>query len=244
MFGRVFSILMFVATTATADAAESALWQNIKSPFTTDAKYYLIYGTAATVGLLIFEDQIVDPAQEETVENKPLGNASAFGDALGQMIPNAAYTIGMAGYGLIYNDSQAYRDSSLMFQASLYSVSVTTALKYTIREPRPNNSDRKNSFPSGHATSIFSFASYVACRHSLPWGVGAYTMAAFVAYSRMNDNAHYIHDVVGGATIGSAYGIGVCMAEKARTGEVEPPKTIGYLLPIDGGLGAGLTHSF
>jgi membrane-associated phospholipid phosphatase len=246
MLLRVFAFVaaLTISFPVQAETGGSELWQNLKSPFTTKAKYVLLYGTAFTLGLLIFEDQIVDPTQAEAVEDKPLGSASKWGDAMGQMIPNAAYTIGMAGYGWMNQDQRALRDSSLMFQASVYSVSVTTAMKYTVREPRPNNSDRRNSFPSGHATSIFSFAGYVGCRHSLPWGIAAYGLAGMVAYSRMNDNAHYLHDVTGGATIGAAYGIGMCLAEKARTGAAEPPKTVGYLLPLEGGLGAGLTHSF
>lgn len=39
--------------------------------------------------------------------------------------------------------------------------------------------------------------------------MGAFTLAGFVAYSRINDNAHYLHDVVGGAVIGTGYGLGL-----------------------------------
>ena len=242
--GIPLSLLLTFLPLALAQETESSIWQNIKSPFTTNALYALYTGTALTVSLVILEDQVIDPAQKETVEDKPLGGSSKWGDQLGQVYPNAAYVLGMLGYGAISGDHAAYKDASLMLQATLYSGIAATALKYTVREPRPNNSDRRNSFPSGHATTIFAFASYVGCRHSLPWGLLAYSAAGFVAYSRMNDNAHYIHDVTGGATIGTTYGLGVCMAEIKRTGKDIPVKTIGYAIPIEGGLGAGLTHSF
>lgn len=242
----MFSILgiCFFSLFAFADEKESEIWQNIKSPITTDAKYSLLFGTGLTVTLLILEDQVIDPAQEETVENKPLGSSSTLGDQLGQIYPNAAYVAGFLGYGLIAKDHKALRHSSLMFQSTLYSSVVTTALKYTIREPRPNNGNRRNSFPSGHATTIFAFASYIGCAHSLPWGIAAYSAAGFVAFSRMNDNAHYLHDVTGGAAIGMAYGLGVCMAEQKRVGKEKPIETIGYLAPLDRGLAVGLSHSF
>jgi len=240
----VITVSFILSGPCEARAAEGELWQNIKSPFSTKARSTLLWGTAITLGLLVFEDQIVDPAQDETVENRPLGGLSKFGDHLGQIYPNAAYTIGMLGYGIAADESRALRDASLMVQATLYSSIATTALKYTIREPRPNNGNRKNSFPSGHSTTIFAFASYIGCRHSLPWGIAAYSLAGFVAFSRMNDNAHYIHDITGGATIGAAYGIGVCMAENERTRDKPHTDTIGYLIPIEDGIGAGLKHSF
>jgi hypothetical protein len=37
----------------------------------------------------------------------------------------------------------------------------------------------------------------------------AYSLAGFVAYSRMNDNQHWLHDVLAGATIGTSYGVGI-----------------------------------
>jgi membrane-associated phospholipid phosphatase len=150
----------------------------------------------------------------------------------------------MWGYGEFAKDHKALRDASLMFQATLYSATVATILKYTVREPRPNNSERRNSFPSGHSTTIFAFASYIGCRHSLPWGLAAYTAAAFVGFSRMNDNAHYLHDVTAGAAIGSAYGLGVCMAEERRLDKEKPVETMGYVVPIVNGLAAGFTHTF
>jgi hypothetical protein len=236
--------LLFFSCLAVAEEQESEIWQNIKSPITTPARYALYAGGALTLTLLILEDQVIDPAQEETIENTPLGHSSKWGDQLGQIYPNAAYVVGMLGYGAIASDKQALKDASLMFQATLYSGIAATALKYTVREPRPNNSERRNSFPSGHATTIFAFASYIGCIHSLPWGIAAYSAAGFVAFSRMNDNAHWVHDVTGGATIGTAYGLGVCMAENGRKGKGIPIKTIGYLVPLDGGLAAGLSHSF
>lgn len=228
-FARTLQILIFLLMICSLDPVGAAeqevqpkwgekVWENVKSPFTTKAREALLLGGAVLVTILVFEDQIIDPAQEESIENKPLGKLSHFGDLAGQMYPNALYVVGMLGYGLIESDRDALGNSSSMFQATAYSAAVTTALKYAVREPRPNNPDRKNSFPSGHATTAFAFAAYIGCRHSLPWGIAAYSMAGLVAYSRMNDNAHFMHDVVGGATIGEAYGLGICHIENQRNG--------------------------
>lgn len=194
--------------------------------------------------LLIFEDQIIDPAQEETTENKPLGGFSKIGDIAGWGTVNAAYVAGMLTYGVISKNQNAKNNASGMAFASIYATAVTSVLKYSVREERPD-SHEKESFPSGHTTAAFSFASYVGCRHSLPWGLAAYTLAAFTGFSRMNDNRHYLHDVMAGGTIGTSYGLGVCLAENSeRTSQPMPPAMALYAAPINNGAYGGMAVSF
>lgn len=198
------------------------------SPFTTSARNVLIVGTGLTLGVLIFEDSIVDPTQEEVVNHKPLGSLSKFGDLSGQMLPNALYAIGQALAG-VSGDPMGYNRAMGMLKASAYASGVTTALKYTIREPRPTNGhNERNSFPSGHSTTAFAFSGYVLEEHGWGWGIPALTVSSFVAASRINDNRHYLHDVLAGATIGLAYGIGISKVDKAKRekGEKEAGLTI------------------
>ena len=222
-------------------------WDNFKSPVSTKAKYFLLAGAGLTATLLVFEDQIIDPLQKETIKDKPLGKFSHFGDLAGQTYPNLFYIAGMLGYGLIESDLRAKQNASSMFQASLYSILVSTTLKYTIREKRPNSSTR-DSFPSGHTTSVFAFAAYVGCRHSLPWGIAAYSLAGLAGYSRINDNRHYLHDVVAGAVIGGSFGLGVCLAENSRQTSLDEDsadkKVAWYIAPVFGGASAGLSMSY
>lgn len=168
---------------STIPSTSQRAWENFKSPVTTDAKYPLILGAGLTGLLLIFEDQLIDPSQKETVEDKPLKSFSRFGDYGGRGYTNGLYVLGMMGYGFFNSDSEAKKNASSMFQATAYSTAVTYALKYSIREPRPDSGARE-SFPSGHTSSAFSFASYIGCQHSLGWGLAAYTLAGFVGYSR------------------------------------------------------------
>lgn len=219
-------------------------WDDFKSPVTTDAKYPLLVGAGLTATLLLFEDKIVDPAQEEVVEHKPLGSLSKIGDLGGQGYANALYVADMLTYGLIDSDADAKRNSTGMFKASLYSILLTTGLKYTVKEPRPDSNNR-DSFPSGHTTAAFSFAAYVACRHSLGWGIAAYSMAGYVGFSRINDNRHYLHDVTAGATIGTAYGLGVCLSENERSLPKNLTRSANWFAaPTPGGAVAGLTVQY
>ena len=51
-------------------------------------------------------------------------------------------------------------------------------------------------------------------------GGAAYSLAGFVSYRRMNDNRHYLHDVMAGATIGTAFGYGVCLSEDQQKEDI------------------------
>ena len=189
------------------------LKQESLSPFTTSAKNVLIAGTGLSLGVLLFEDAIVDPTQAEMTNDKPLGSFSRFGDLAGQVVPNAIYLIGQTLMG-VSGDKLGYSRAIGMFKATAYASGVTTALKYTIREPRPGNSLQRNSFPSGHTTTAFAFGGYVYEEHGWIWGVPALMISSFVGASRINDNRHYLHDVLAGTTIGLAYGIGISKIDK------------------------------
>jgi membrane-associated phospholipid phosphatase len=80
--------------------------------------------------------------------------------------------------------------------------------------------------------------------HSLPWGIAANSMAAFVGFSRMNDNAHFLHDVVAGATIGTMYGMGLYYAQKNRSAEKSSNTSVFILFPTVDGLAGNFSLSF
>lgn len=187
--------------------------EEISSPLIDgETKTVLYVGAGVTAAALVFEDQI-DPSHNEVVEDKPLGDLSRYGDWAGQLVPNIAYTIAQTalGYG---GNSKGYDRALGMFKATLYSASVTTVLKYSIREPRPDNHHERNSFPSGHTTTAFAFGGYVLEEHGWKWGIPALGVSLLSGFSRINDNRHRIHDVLSGATIGLAYGIGISKLQK------------------------------
>lgn len=203
------------------------------SPVTTDAKYALWAGTGITLTLVIFEDAVIHPFQQKQVRNKTLGDSSKWGDWMGQLIPNALYVAGMGVSGY-YGNPEGYRRAIGMFKATAYATSVSTILKYTVREPRPIDSDWKTSFPSGHTTSAFAFSGYVMAEHEYWLGIPALLVSTFIGYSRINDNKHWLHDVTAGATIGWVYGWGISKIQQKKA-----PETT-YILPIYDSKTAGL----
>ena len=99
----------------------------------------------------------------------------------------------------------AYRDGTGALQlgeSTALTLGVTYSLKYAVNETRPNGGSQ--SFPSAHTSISFSAAEFMRKRYGLEYGVPAYALASLVAYSRVESNEHYAHDVVAGAAIGIA----------------------------------------
>ncbi len=82
-------------------------------------------------------------------------------------------------------------------------VLMTSILKETVREQRPNNSSSYASFPSGHTSSAFSGATFIHKKYGWEYAIPAYLAAAYTGYSRVYAQKHYVHDVLAGALLGS-----------------------------------------
>ncbi len=114
------------------------------------------------------------------------------------------------------NDKKSFERAELMLSASLYTVVTTAFLKTIIKAKRPEYPDEYDSFPSGHASLSFAFASIVTAEHGLYWGTSAYLIASYISLSRVNDGRHWSHDVIAGATIGASYGWGVYLNRRKK----------------------------
>lgn len=82
---------------------------------------------------------------------------------------------------------------------------AVNAMKYSVKEMRPDNSTR-NSFPSGHTATAFVAATILHKEYGLtrsPWfSVGGYAVATATGLMRVLNNRHWMSDVVAGAGIG------------------------------------------
>lgn len=190
------------------------LGQEVSVPV-THAPEITLYGAGLTGLVLIFEDEIEDPVQESANRKRPLGHYSKFGDLVGLGYPNVLYILGQSVVGVTGND-QGYNRALGMLKATVYAGAVTKILKMTVREPRPDNHNDRDAFPSSHATMAFSFSGYVFGEHGWQWGIPAIGLSLFSGFSRINDNRHNLHDVLAGATIGFAYGLGMSRYQKKK----------------------------
>jgi hypothetical protein len=114
-----------------------------------------------------------------------------------------------------------------LIRAVIVSQAMVQTIKYSTRRERPDGS-RKNSFPSGHASDTFAFATALERHLHWKYAVPAYVFSSYVAMSRLPANRHWLSDVV----FGSAVGI---IAGRTVTGH-ELSKYNVRIVPVPGGV--------
>ena len=87
-----------------------------------------------------------------------------------------------------------------LIRAQVLTRVVTQGIKLTVRRARPDGGNF--SFPSGHSSGTFATATVLQCHFGWKAGVPAYALATYVAGSRLQENRHYVSDVMFGAAIG------------------------------------------
>ena len=132
--------------------------------------------------------------------------------------------------------------------AEAATVLTTEALKDITNRSRP--SGEGSSFPSGHSTAAFSSVA-LANRNleSIPMSknlrigleIVNELLAAAVAWARVETNAHYLSDVLAGASLGNF--IGAFMYDGFMGIHEKRPVQVG-IFPVPGGLAAGISFSF
>lgn len=159
-----------------------------------------------------------------------LRDVDRVGDRWGS--PGAIVAAGALWLGArVAHDSVRARLGARSLEALMLSGVVTGAIKGVAGRARPfaapgNPSswafmrgvrdDRYQSFPSGHATAAFAFASAMTSqlqRDRSPiagWaGPVLYSLAGVTSFARTYDHAHWLSDVVTGAAVGTLSGLTV-----------------------------------
>lgn len=234
-----FIVVLLKANTSFANWFCDGTLSNFSSPLCTDAKWVFIPGVVLTTAIFL-EDKYAKRLQRYARDTRPMGQFGPLSDEIGNGYLNYGYALVNLLYGSLTNRAKALERAEHMLEATGYSVMMSGALKPAIGQKRPNGANRQ-SFPSNHATLAFSFASVISMQHGWKWGALAYTVAGAIGFGRLNENAHYLHDVVAGATLGISYGIGTFLNHKLN----KKGYWLHFLLSPDmKGGGAGLKMGF
>jgi len=127
------------------------------------------------------------------------------GDLAGDAPVLAGSALAILLAGTLAEDARLTGLGGDLVRAQIVSGSVTLVLKLATDRERPDGSSRL-SFPSGHASAAFATATVFERRYGVKIGAPAYVVAAWIAASRLNENKHFLSDVVFGASIGIAAG--------------------------------------
>lgn len=134
-----------------------------------------------------------------------------------------ALPAGLMAAGYIRHDNREVNTALLAAEAYGDSVVINLAIKAVTRRERPSDIPpngnfedtffngsksplKGSSFPSGHATAVWSVATVVAERYrhrGKPWiPILSYTLATAISFSRITEAAHFPSDVWLGASLG------------------------------------------
>jgi membrane-associated phospholipid phosphatase len=92
-----------------------------------------------------------------------------------------------------------------MLDAVIVNLGYTELIKVAVGRERPNG-ENNLSFPSGHTSNSFALAAVAERHYGWKVGVPAYALASVVGASRIQQDKHFLSDVVGGATLGYIVG--------------------------------------
>jgi membrane-associated phospholipid phosphatase len=157
----------------------------------------------------------------------------------GKYLGNAAI-LGPASLGLFltsrHSEDRRFRAFSYsLLHGMITSVSIGFSAKAAFHRLRPNGENHL-SFPSGHAMDSFLYATVAADHYGWKAALPAYTIATYIAASRLPERKHHLTDVVGGAAMG--YLIGKTVSRRMKNGR--PPKVTYSVVPLRRGVVASI----
>ncbi len=153
--------------------------------------------------------------EDNTLDQRLRGSAAAEtffkpGKYLGSLPVLMGASVGTYLIGRSNGSVRARHLGMDLIEATVLSEGITQAIKSTVRRERPVRDDGKRSggyaFPSGHASATFAAATVL--QQHLGWkaALPTYTLASYVAISRLHDQRHFASDVAFGAAEGIIVG--------------------------------------
>jgi membrane-associated phospholipid phosphatase len=207
---------------------------------------------------MVITAAVVD--EDEEIQGWVQSHRSASTDKVARLakpLGNGKYTLPALGtlycYGHFFESERARRAALYGVESFIITGIFTETIKHVSHKHRPTSESlddplwdgprmaRANlSFPSGHAASAFAVATVVASEYGdnalvPPLMYGAATLCAL---SRVNDNAHWVSDVLLGSAIGHLTAKAILGLQGARH---ESRFTIG---PIMSGDRSGLSLGY
>jgi hypothetical protein len=133
--------------------------------------------------------------------------------------------------GNITKNPQLTNTGLVLLEAVATTQVLTLAIKHLANRARPNG-ENDYSFPSGHASGMFTAAAVVDARYGWKAGMPAYLVAGFVGYSRIRMQKHFPTDVIAGAALGTIMGRSFAQAHSRSSSHAIIPTLGSHLAMI------------
>ena len=168
--------------------------------------YWLAAGTAMTLAIHPLDDTLNDRLSTSDTAS----HVFAAGKYIGSLPVLAGAAVSTYAIGRARGSRRAQHLGMDLLEATILSQTITQGIKVAVRRERPIKDDGTRAggyaFPSGHASGTFAAATVLQQHLGWKWAVPTYTIASYVAMSRLVDDRHWASDVVAGATLGIIVG--------------------------------------
>ncbi len=175
----------------------------------------LIFSAVLTTGFLL---SCADRDVHQWVQNSRSPSSDDFFQAV-TLLGDGRVIFGLVAVsyasGEIFNNRSLRKTALLSLESWVAAGLLVGGLKFAIGRARPETGEsshsfhpfsmksRFNSFPSGHSASAFAVATTIAEQSEQAYlDILAYSLAAFVALSRVHNNKHWPSDVFIGSCLG------------------------------------------
>jgi len=219
-----------------------AMWGDVWS----DTK--LVYKDPTNLAILLTAGGVsgaLRPEVDDDIEDK-FDESHAFSvgfrDALG-IAGNPGTHFALAGLwyliGTETGDTKTYEVSRTLFSGLVINGVSTMILKVAANTDSPNG--EQLAWPSGHTSSVFTFAAIMHQSYGHVVGIPLYGLAGLAAFERLDDGEHHFSDVIFGGVMGLVVGHTVATGHRPQIfgGDIVP-----FADPVNGAGGIAWTKGF
>lgn len=179
--------------------------------------YLLMAGLSVTPSFVTHEAPEINEAWANDLR---VDHVFEFGNVMGNGVLPVTTSILALGYGKFAHRPGASDFGSDLLRAQAVNGVLTLSLKGIFNRTRPDGAPY--SFPSGHTSTSFATAAVIYRHFGWKWGVPAAAAATYVGLSRLQENKHYLSDVIAGAVLGGYVGYKVAGRHSSGSLNIAP----------------------
>jgi len=174
--------------------------------------------TATILGIAGGLALAVHPTEHHVVvtpeESNELDPAFDSGGVFGSGWAEAGSAVATYAIGRMARSAAVATVGADLIRAQFLNVTMTSTLKVAVDRRRPNGG--RYSFPSGHTSATAATATVLQQHFGWRVGIPAFAIVAYVGGQRLQEDAHYVSDVIFGAAIGVVSGRAVTFGHRSN----------------------------
>jgi hypothetical protein len=199
------------------------LGEDVRALPSATTLWVLAGGTITSSVLSSRDNEVAD-----WMAKQPGSQWSDIGEVLGDGWVQGTAALFTYGVGRLHHSPKVTHTGSDLVRAQILNGILTKGLKLAIDRKRPDGGG--HSFPSGHTAAAFASASVLQGHFGWKVAAPAYSLAAYIGWTRLREDQHWLSDLAAGATIGVIVGQAVTSGHRRRAWALAP-------VPARGGLG-------